>query len=153
MIIRPYRPSDMDALATVYRDAVKGIGATAYDPEQVAVWASFPDEIEGFRASFGQGLTLVAEENDHVAAFGQLHPIAHIALLYTAPAFARRHLATEIYTQLEAYARQHGVKRLHTEASRIAKHFFTHMGFSVVTPERVVRQGVEFERFIMEKML
>lgn len=48
MIIRPFTPDDLEALAAIYRDAVFGIGTTAHSPEQAAVWATFPDAREAF---------------------------------------------------------------------------------------------------------
>lgn len=153
MLIRPYQTSDAEALATVYRDAVFGIGSQAYNAEQVAVWADFPSNLEEFKRTLSLELTLVAVEDQQIAAFGQLNPLDHVAFIYTATQFARRGCATEIYQQLEAHARQQTVKQLHTEASRISKFFFLKMGFVVLETEYVERQAVQFERFRMAKTL
>lgn len=152
-MIRDYRTSDAEALAELYRDSVIGIGASAYDSQQITVWSSYPENIEEFRKLLSLGLTLVAVEDSLLVAFGQLNPSDHVAFLYTATHFARRGYATEIYNRLEAYAVERCVKRLHTEASRISKHFFLKMGFHIVETELVERQGVEFERFKMEKSI
>ncbi|HEY9749090.1 MAG TPA: GNAT family N-acetyltransferase [Allocoleopsis sp.] len=153
MFIRHYQSTDAEAIAAIYQDSVIGIGSTAYDAEQVAVWSTYPDEIEEFRRSLQQGLTLVAVADEQLAAFGQLNPLDHIAFLYTASQAARQGYATEIYRQLETFAMQQGIKQLHTEASRISKFFFLKMGYHITETEFVERQGVEFERFKMAKML
>jgi len=44
-MIRHYQPDDAEALATVYRDAVQHIGPLAYTPEQVRVWAMYPEDL------------------------------------------------------------------------------------------------------------
>lgn len=88
--LRPYRPADVESLARLYRDAVLGLGRGAYEPTRLAVWASFADDLNLFRERIEQGLTLVAELGQEIAAFGQLHPVDHIALLYTHPAHARQ---------------------------------------------------------------
>ena len=72
MILRSFVPSDTEALAKVYRDAVRGIGPQAYSAEQVAAWASYPDNLAEFRDRMSHGLTLVTEEASRVIAFGQL---------------------------------------------------------------------------------
>lgn len=151
--IRPYRPGDAEALAHVYRDAVTGTGATAYDPPQIQVWAAYPEDMDEFRRLLGEGLTLVAVQGPEPVAFGQLSPPGHIALLYTATHLGRQGLATAIYRQLEAAAVESGTQRLTVDASRIARHFFLKMGFRVVETEFAERNGVRFERFRMEKML
>lgn len=153
MLIRPYQASDAEALVDLYQDSVRGIGAIAYNAQQVAVWSSYPTDTEEFRTLLGLGLTLVAVEDSEYLCFGQLNPLNHIAFIYTASHCGRRGYATEIYQRLEDYAIQQGSDRLITEASRISKFFFLKMGFVVVETEYVERQGVEFERFKMEKIL
>ncbi|WP_316432407.1 GNAT family N-acetyltransferase [Leptolyngbya sp. NK1-12] len=153
MIIRPYQPSDAEAIVAVFRDAVIGTGSSAYNPQQVAIWASYPEQIEAFRQQLSRGLTLVAVVEHQVVAFGQLEASGHVAFLYTSSQFARQGCASAIYQQLEAAAIQQGNSRLYTEASRISKHFFLKMGFQILETEWVIRKGVQFERFKMEKLL
>lgn len=153
MLLREYQPSDAETLAAIYRDAVIEIGSGAYDAKQVEVWSSYPDDIEEFRRLLSQGLTIVALHDKQLVAFGQLNPPDHIAFAYTASHFARLGYATEIYKRLEVRAIEQGVQCLHTEASRISKHFFLKMGFRLVETEIVERKGVQFERFKMEKII
>lgn len=153
MMLRDYLTSDAEAVAELYRDSVIGIGASAYDAQQITVWSSYPEAIEEFRNLLSLGLTLVAVEDSQLVAFGQLNPLDHIAFLYTASHFARRGYATEIYKRLEAHAVEQGVNCLHTEASRISKHFFLKMGFHIVETELTERKGVQFERFKMDKII
>jgi putative acetyltransferase len=153
MLFRGYHPLDTDAIAAVFRDAILHTGSQVYDAQQVAAWSAYPDDRDEFQQRLSQGITLVAVEHDAIAAFGQLDPPDHISLLYTSSQFARRGCATEIYQRLEAQAIAQHVTRLHTEASHIAKHFFLKMGFQIIEAERVMRRGVEFERFRMEKVI
>lgn len=153
MLLRKYQPSDAESLVTVFRDAVITIGSTAYDAQQTAIWASYPEDIEEFRQLLSLGLTVVAVEESCLVAFGQLNPPDHIAYLYTASNAARLGYATEIYKRLEAQAIEQGIERLHTEASHISKYFFLKIGFQIVEREIATRKGVQFERFKMEKFV
>ena len=126
---------------------------SAYSEEQVLMWASYPASGEDFRERLARGGVLVTKVAGEVVAFGQLEPADHVAFLYCKGAFARRGLASALYAQMEAQARAAGVVSMHTEASRISRAFFEKHGFSVAEVERVVRLGVEFERFKMRKML
>lgn len=152
-MIRPYQSSDAPALADLYQDAVWEIGAQVYDAAQVEVWAAAVQDLDWFQRSLEQGLTLVAIAEAQIAAFGQLHPLDHVAFLYTASRFARQGYATEVYRRLEAHARHHNVEKIRTEASRISKFFFLKEGYQVVETEWVERQGVLLERFKMEKQI
>lgn len=153
MIIRPCTPGDIEALAHIYRTSVLAIGITAYTDRQAAVWASFPDDSEAFSRLLGQGHALLAEIDGEPAAFCHLHPRDHISLLYTAPAHARRGLATAVYGAIEDLARADGQPVLTTDASRLSRPFFERQGFVVRRTEETIRQGVSFERFQMEKRL
>ena len=151
--IRSFVPGDAPALAAVYRDTVRGQGPRAYDTAQVEAWAAYPEDLEEFRDRLAQGLTLVADGPEGPAAFGQLHPEHHIALLYCATRWSGQGLGSRIYRRLEARARARGVARLDTDASRLSRPFFERHGFHVVAVDHPVRHGVVFERFRMEKRL
>jgi putative acetyltransferase len=153
MNIRPYTPNDLDALAAIYRDAVFGIGITAYSAEQASVWASFPDDRDAFSELLGQGIALIAEIDAAPAAFCHLHPTDHISLLYTATRHARRGLASAVYGGIEAHARAQGQRVLTTDASKLSRPFFERHGFVVRRTEQTIRKGVAFERYQMEKRL
>lgn len=153
MLIRPFTPSDTEALATLYRDAVLGLGPAAYTPEQVAAWASFAEDREAFAELLGKGYTLVAEVAGTPAAFCQLHPDDHVSLLYTGIRFARRGLATAVYGGIEARARERGQTVLTTDASKLSRPFFEKQGFIVQRSEQTIRQGVAITRYQMRKLL
>ena len=152
-MVRAFIKRDAEALAEVYRDAVRSIGPQAYTPEQVGTWALYPEDLEEFRSRLSRGFTLVAEEGKEVVAFGQLEPDDHLAFLYCRGSVSRKGVGSQLYVALEAQAVAKGVSEIHTEASRISRPFFEKHGYSVVEIERVVRHGVEFERFRMSKKL
>jgi len=150
-MLRPFNLEDAESLAGVYRDAVRTLGPQAYTQQQVDAWALYPDDMGEFRGRLSRGLTLVAEEEGRVLAFGQLEPDDHLAFLYCAGRSCRKGIGSEIYHALEAHAFQKGVAQIHTEASRISRPFFAKHGYVLVEVERVVRFGIEFERFRMTK--
>lgn len=151
--LRTYKLSDAEALAELYRWSAITLGREAYTYEQVLVWARHPENLETFRHTLSQGMTLLSLVEDIPAAFGQLNPQDHIAYLYTSPAHARQGHASAIYCALEHEARKRCVKRIHTEASRLSRPFFEHHHFSVIETEYPIRHEIVFERFKMEKIL
>jgi len=151
VIIRAFKEDDTIALAEVYRDAVHSLGPQAYSREQVAMWARFSENLADFKVNVSRGLTLVAEVDDRLMAFGQLDPIDHVALLYCRGCAARQGLGSHMYCALEAHAFSNGVAEIRTEASRISRPFFEKHGFVLRETEHIVRFGVEFERFRMTK--
>lgn len=149
--LRPYAASDTTSLAAVYRDAVRTLGPQCYNPQQVAMWTSFPESLGDFQTRLSQGVTLVAIDGDAPVAFGQLHPADHLSLLYCRGSHARRGIASQLYDALEPHAMHGGADHIDTEASHLSRPLFERKGFVVVEEERVERQGVVFERFKMRK--
>ena len=151
MQVRGITDHDIPVLADLYRDAARGLGSQAYSAAQIEIWASFPDDFAAFRDRLQRGLSVVSIDAECVAAFGQLDPDDHVSLLYTGTRFARRGHASAIYQHLEAAARERGISRLTTTASRLSRPFFAKHGFDLIEVELYVYKGVEFERFKMAK--
>lgn len=152
-VFRPYTPEDAEALAGLYRAAVRATGPSAYSREQVEAWASYPEDLEVFRASLIEGLTIVCEMGGDPAAFGHMQHDGHVHLLYTHPRFARRGLAAALLQRFEDQARAWGCTALTTVASRISRPIFQRAGYALVETETAHRQGIAFERFQMRKAL
>jgi putative acetyltransferase len=153
MNLRKYHLGDAEALAEVYRDAARNLGRYGYTDEQTAVWARHPEDLDQFRASLSQGLTLCADVDGAAVAFGQVHPTDHIAYLYCHSAHARHGHGSRILSRLENHAASHGVSTLRVEASRVARPMFERAGYCVIAEEHPVRHGVELVRFRMAKAL
>jgi putative acetyltransferase len=153
MHVRVVQPDDAPTLAELYRDSARGLGPAAYSQSQVDAWASFPDDFDAFRQRILQGVGFASVVGDEIAAFGQLDPVDHVALLYTATRFSRQGHATTIYRRLEAVARAKGVTRISKTASHFSRPLFAREGFTLSEIERSIYKGVVFERFKMEKRL
>lgn len=151
MKIRPFKITDTPSVVTVYRDAVRRIGPTAYSPEQIAAWSRYPTCEKDFGQRLSQGYTLVMEENGIIYAFGQLHPRDTFAFLYTAGDTHRKGLGAQLYDALEAHAFSDGLIDMQTEVSRIARPFFEKRGFTLDEVVRNIHFGVEFEWYRLSR--
>jgi GNAT superfamily N-acetyltransferase len=151
-ILREYQPADLPAVHAVYREAVRQIAPALYTPEQVHAWARFADGGE-LGALMAQGYRLVVESPAGIEAFALLDPPDYVSLLYCRARASRQGHATRLLAALEAEARRRGVTRVHTAASLISHPFFLRQGYTVDTPERVERNGVDFDRYRMGKRL
>jgi putative acetyltransferase len=149
--LRPFEPADAVRLADVYRDAVRSVAPKLYTPEQVAAWASWPDDLAAFRDKIAAGTTLVAAEGGDILAFGQLEPDDHLSLLYCRGAHCRRGIATALCDSLEAIAWARGVTAIRTEASWISRPFFERRGYRLIEIENLLFGGVAFDRSRMSK--
>jgi putative acetyltransferase len=108
-----------------------------YSEAQVRAWATFANDAERFRHRLTEGCTLVAELDESVVAFGQLHPQNHIEMLYCRSAYGGRGIGTALLQELEQVARLGGAKSLSTDASIVAEAFFLKRGYHTSKMERV----------------
>ncbi|WP_084688070.1 GNAT family N-acetyltransferase [Paraburkholderia oxyphila] len=144
---------DAAPLAALFRDAILTLAAPHYDAAQRAAWASAADDLDAFDARLARGVTLVAWHAGQPVAFGQLLPCDHVEMLYVAPAWTRRGLASALIARFEVLAREAGASTLDTDASALARPVFERAGFSLVAEEIVRRGSVSLPRFHLCKPL
>ncbi|SDC40627.1 GNAT family N-acetyltransferase [Paraburkholderia lycopersici] len=151
---RRYAPGrDASALAALFRASVDTLAASHYDASQRAAWAAAFDDLSAFDARLSRGVTLVAQCEGAAVAFGQLFPFDHVEMLYVAPAWSRRGLATALIARMEALARESRSAVLTVDASVLSRPVFERAGFSLISAESVLRDGVSLPRFHLCKPL
>lgn len=151
--LRPYQTGDASGTAEIFRDAIRVIAAPFYSPEQVRAWSALADDLTTWDLRLARGVTLVAEVDGIVGAFGQLDPWDRLALLYTHSRFTRRGLASRLCEALEREARARGASSLRTEASVFSKPLLARRSFEPLEKEHVYVGEVAFTRWRMLKRL
>lgn len=149
--LRPGNDADLAAIAELFTDSIHGLAGAHYDAAQRAAWAPRPPDLDGWRTRLKGLRTLLAEDAAGLLGFVSYEPDGHIDLLYTAPAQARRGVASALLQYAEHEMRALGAEAFHTEASLVAQPFFARHGYLVVEEQFVQRQGVGFRRFAMRK--
>ena len=115
MNIRPYRPSDSDAVARVFTSAVRIGAATHYDEAQRDAWAPSEPDFEYWRTRLDGLKTLVAEVNTSLVGFISYASSGHIQFLFTAPQHVRKGIASALYARAETELMSENVRNLHTD--------------------------------------
>ncbi|GGY65879.1 GNAT family N-acetyltransferase [Marinobacter zhanjiangensis] len=151
--IRKYRIKDLSPLVRLFTDSVHELTATAYDETQRFAWASRTPDLDSWQQRLESLDTLVAEDGDSLAGFISYDPGGHIDLIFTAPNYARRGVASALYRQCEENLIALGVSELYTEASVVARPFFQRHGFEVEDERRTTVRGAHFLRYVMRKQI
>lgn len=153
MRTRLYQPGDLPGLIELYRETVHAVGAAHYTRQELTAWA--PDDLcpEDWAPRLTRNTGLVAEDEGALLGFAELSPDGAVDMLYVHKDHQGRGIASALLAELEARARDRGLTRLTTNASRAAKPFFLGRGFILVAAQTVVRRGVGIENFRMEKIL
>lgn len=151
--IRSYRASDLEPLMALFSASVSGLASAHYDDRQIRAWESAAGERRDWRSRLSRGMTLVAEADGAIAGFITFSSSGHIDLLFIQPDNARCGVASLLYRRAEELLRDRGIACIDTEASQIARPFFTAMGFEEVATELVEIAGVTLTRCRMRRII
>ncbi|HFL2714589.1 TPA: GNAT family N-acetyltransferase [Legionella pneumophila] len=147
--IRPLTKKDIQACAQLFYETVHTVNKQHYSPEQLKVWA--PD-IAQFSIRFENMLensAWVVEDQGQIVGFGDMTHQGYIDRLYVHKDFQRKGIARLIFSKWLAYAKEHKLKELTTEASITAKPAAEALGFKVITEQIVVINGQQFVNYKM----
>lgn len=145
-IVRPYRADDFSALVTIFLRAVRETACHDYSPAQIAAWAQV-DEAR-WRQKIQHSWIGVAVLDQQVVGF--ITAVGcHIDLLFVAPDYGRRGVASALLRELFVQIPQ---RTLTVEASITAKPCFERHGFRVVEEQQVEARGERFINYLMAKV-
>jgi putative acetyltransferase len=152
--IRHARPEDALAVQRVYVAAVKDVSNDHYSHEELDAWSQNMDP-STFAARFDDHDMFVAVADDVVVGFGDFYPTTGLmAAIYVDPAFAGRHVGTELLMRAEHAARARGIAELYLDASLNAVPFYVARGYSIgATARHRLRTGTELTCVTMKKSL
>lgn len=154
MQIRPFRPTDADALADLFHASVREAGIRDYSSEQVAAWSPVrPDPARYLQQAENRTFLVAVDELDQPIGYGDLEPDGHIDHLYCHPERVGTGVGAALYKALEATAQEKGFPRLFVEASEAARRMFARYGFQIDGRQEFVRNGVLIHNYRMSKRL
>ncbi len=151
--IRPYRETDAAALAELFYDAVESLAGNGYSARELAAWAPRPIDYDRWRERFGQQRVWVAESGERPLGFISLDAEGVIDLAFVHSRHQRQGVGRALCAQLENAARANAITCLTVFASHAARPLFERMGFVVLEPNRVQRQGCTLVNWRMRKPL
>lgn len=151
--IRTATAADIAALAQLFTHTVETIGPQFYSPEQVQAWAKTPADSEKFQRFILEVTTFVAVLEGQIVGFAGVAETGYLATLYTHSDYQRRGIGSRLLEAVLEYAQAHQIGRLYTEASEFSKPLFEKFGFAVYEIEQVNRDGVWFNRSLMQRWL
>lgn len=148
--VRPYRPQDRAATASVFFRAVREGAAGVYSEEQRRDWAKSPEpDLTTPDPRAGQDCW-VSEEAGSITGFMALDRTGYLDMAFVLPEVMGRGHAQAIYDRLLAHARASGLARLTVHASHYSRRFLEKQSWRLDGTEDFVSSGgVHYERFLM----
>ena len=150
MEIRRYKSTDLEQIAQLFYETVHAVNIKDYTEEQLNVWATGNIDREEWDTSLRKHLTYVAAENDLIIGFGDIDETGYLNRLYVHKDFQGRGVATAICNRIESEIE---TKSIIVHASITAKPFFEKRGYKIIRPQKVEKQGIFLQNYIMVKSM
>jgi putative acetyltransferase len=151
--IRLVHETDLPALATLYRETVLVNAPQYYTPAQTAMWASFGQMGPDFQQFILGVTTYVAADDRGLVGFAGLGLDGHVASAYVRHDCLSQGIGSALMATVLEQAQVQRMQRLYGEASEFSLGLFQAFDFRLYDTEVVNRDGVQFKRYLMERML
>lgn len=151
--IRLVHETDLPALATLYRETVLVNAPQYYTSDQTAMWASFGQIGPDFQQFILGVTTYVAVDSRGLLGFAGLGADGHVASAYVRHDCLRQGIGSALMATVLEQAQVQKIRRLYGEASEFSLGLFQRFGFRLYDTQVVDRAGVQFKRYLVERML
>ncbi|RFZ92806.1 GNAT family N-acetyltransferase [Mucilaginibacter conchicola] len=145
--------NDLEQITQLYRDTILTVNLKDYSAEQTAVWASRADNTHAWAGKISDQHFLLEEEGGVITGFSSLTDGGHVDMLFVHKDHQGKGVAGKLLREIEQEAGRRGITRLTTDASKTARPVFEHFGFSVITEQTVMVDGVALNNFKMARSL
>ena len=149
--IRRATAADQPGLARLFYGTVMQNGPQHYTEAQTQAWAKAALDPIGFAQLLAAGTTFVMAADGDLLGFAGLAAEGHVTALYVRGDRLGQGIGSQLMQTLLDYAQAEGILRLYAEASEFSLGLFLKFGFRQFDTEVAEREGVEFQRYLVEK--
>ncbi|MGJ9426687.1 GNAT family N-acetyltransferase [Nesterenkonia halotolerans] len=152
--VRPYENHDAADTLAVFLAAINETASADYTAQQIRAWAD-PDgrDLEPWNAAMLVRGSVVGTVGGRVVGFSDVSRDGYVDMMFVAPTFLRRGVASALLASCEQRAREGNVGELTADVSITARPFFERHGFAVVAEQSSVTRGVALRNYKMRKPL
>ncbi|MEB3225257.1 MAG: GNAT family N-acetyltransferase [Synechococcus sp.] len=151
--IRQAQTTDIPQLAQLYYETVRRHAPTYYTEAQTQAWASFAQDAKEFRQLFDGVITFVLEADQEILGFGSLAADGHVKAIYVRSDRLGEGLGSQLLQTIIHQGAIAKIHRLYAEASEFSLGLFLKFGFQQFATESIERNGVVFQRHLVEKVI
>ncbi len=151
--LRPYLPSDIGSIMELIQASIYELASEDYSSDQCAAWAGMLSDEAILSERLAKSVTLLALHEDEPCGFVALKDNTHIDLVYTAPHFSQKGVATFLCGAIELLATGRKSTKLIVDASDTAIPLFTKLKYTPVQRNTVTINGQWLGNTTMQKEL
>lgn len=124
-----------------------------YSEEQLNAWAPKEFDNELWESRIEKLRPFLAFIEDLLVGYADVQNDGYIDHFFVRGGFAGAGIGTALMVKILEVAREKRLDRLYSEVSLAAQRMFERNGFQIVQRQKVVKQGIELENAIMERII
>lgn len=149
-MIRHY-DNQFQSVADIFAKAIHSIPTDIYTKEQQNAWCSLPVDYEYWKWRCELKRPFLYTDGDVVVGFLELDSDGHIDCVYTHPNYQRKGVAQALLSNAIEICDELNIERMYVEASHLIRPLFEKNGFTLTSPNVVIRNGVALPNWFMER--
>lgn len=153
MSIKTYEKKYCQQLYKLFFDTVHTVNQKDYDAAQLDSWATLSPDLNKWCQPLQDSFSLIYFEKENILGFGNITETGYLDRLYVHKDHIGKGIGNKLVEQLEAYAKDLGLKEIVTHASITARPFFEKRGYQLIKEQTVARNNQHLTNYIMIKQL
>lgn len=143
--------SELDDMLSIFEETVRTTCKDDYSKEEIRAWVAAADKVEKWKQKLNHEYLIVAHIGEDLVGFGGMKGNDHIDFIFTHVQHGNKGVASLIYDQMQSFAKDHGIRKLHSHVSKTGRKFFEQKGFQITQEQSHVLGDVTLTNFTMEK--
>lgn len=149
-----FNSKDLIEIVNLFTDTVHKINKRDYNSEQLNAWAPKNIEYKKWQDRFKSTKPKVVKIDNEIVGFFEFNvKEAYIDCFYVKYNSQNMGIGKFMLREIFEISKQNSIKKISTHSSITAKEFFKKYGFREIIKNKVKREGVILNNFLMEKII
>lgn len=146
--------NDIDELRNLFRSTIQAVNIQNYTPAEIEDWASCGDCTIHWKNLLSTLYFLAALDNEgRIIGFASIRADGYLHSMFVHKDWQRKGIASQLLSEIEAYACRFGITQITSEVSITARPFFEKQGYSVEKSQKKRAKRLEMINYVMKKEL
>lgn len=147
--VRRYRPGEEKELVELFRQTVHRVNSKDYSPSQINAWAPDNLDIDSACQRIRRNNPFVAVYEGRIVGYADIQPDGYIDQFFCHHEYTGLGIGKKLFAELEKFAVENDIKRMHANVSTTARPFFESLGFVVQREQVIHLRGQSLTNFHM----
>jgi putative acetyltransferase len=151
--IRQATLEDLPEIVTLFRETITAVNSKHYNDNQIEIWASGANDTDKWEDRIKNFYFIVGEYKNQIVGYAYLKNGNYLDGLFVHKDYQRVGIASKLLRIMESHAMFEGYEDIRSDVSITAIPFFESHYYEVIKKQKKVVKGMNFENYIVTKVL